>query len=182
MLALLTAVPLVACAADDNRAQDTRDNPAAVGTAGTDAPDADFVEEQLADGNAEIELGRLAQQKASNPQVREFGEMMVRDHTQAGEELKQIATKHNIQLPADHDEHNDLRERLTKASAAEFDREYIDAMVNDHEKAVNDVEDKAEGSNNAEVKQWAAKTLPTLKQHLERAKQLQQTLNQNQNR
>lgn len=180
-LALLTAVPLVACGADDKRAQD-RDNPAAVGTAGTGAPDADFVEEQLAGGNAEIELGRLAQQKASNPQVREFAEMIVRDHTQAGEELKQIATKHNIQVPADRDEHNDLHEQLTKASAAEFDREYIEAMVDKHEKAVNDVEDKAEGSDNAEVKQWAAKTLPTLQQHLEKAKQIQQTLNQNQNR
>jgi putative membrane protein len=178
-LALMTAVALVGCAGDDNRAQDTaRDNPGAVGTAGAGAPDADFIEEQLVDGNAEVELGRLAQEKGTNPQVREFGEMMVQDHTQAGSELKQIASKHNIDMPppADRDEHNALQERLRKATGAEFDREYINAMVDEHEKAVSDVEDKAEGSDNPEVKQWAAKTLPTLKQHLERAKQLQETL------
>ena len=183
-LALMTAVPLVACGGDTNRAQDTRDNPAAVGTAGTGAPDADFIEEQLVDGNKEVELGRLAQQKASNPEVREFAQMMVQDHTQAGDELKQIASKHNIQPPTagDRDAHADLQEKLTNASGAEFDREYIDAMVDDHEKAVNDVKDKAEDADNPEVKQWAAKTLPTLQQHLDRAKQIQQTLNQSENR
>lgn len=180
-LALLTAVPLVACAGDDSRATDTRDNPAAVGTAGAAAPDADFIQDQLEDGNAEVELGRLAQQQATSPEVKEFGEMMVRDHTQAGEELKQIASKHDIQSPAaDRNEHDDLHERLTKATGAEFDREYINAMVDEHEKAVNDVEDKAEGSDNPEVKQWAAKTLPTLRQHLERAKQIKETLEQKQ--
>lgn len=176
--ALVTAVTLVACGGND-RANADRDNAPAVGTAGTanNAPDRDFVQEQLADGNAEVELGRLAQEKATRPEVREFGQMMVRDHTQAGEELRQIASKHNIQpAEADTGDHKDLHEKLTKATGAEFDREYIDAMVDDHEKAVNDVQEKAEDSDDPDVKQWAAKTLPTLKQHLERAKQIKENL------
>jgi putative membrane protein len=165
---------------------------AATGTSGTEAAniDRDFVEDQLADGNAEVELGRLAEQKASSADVREFGAMMVRDHQKAGTELKQIASRHDIQPEASgaaretagtsgpmmHEEHRDLHERLSKLSGAEFDREYIDAMVNAHQKAVDAVEEKATDGDNAEVKQWAASTLPTLKQHLERAKQIQANL------
>jgi putative membrane protein len=81
-----------------------------------------------------------------------------------------------------HDEQRDLHERLSKLSGAEFDREYIDAMLNAHQKAVDAVEEKATDGDNAEVKQWAASTLPTLKQHLERAKQIQANLQNTRNR
>ena len=150
----------------------------AVGTAGSDSNiDREFIEDQLADGNAEVELGRLAQERASNPQVREFAGMMVTEHRKAGDQLKEIASRHNVEMTAEtRDEHHDLRERLSKLSGAEFDREYIDAMVDDHEKAVKDVEDQAEDAENAALKQWASSTLPNLRQHLERAKQIQSNL------
>lgn len=150
----------------------------AVGTAGSDSNiDREFIEDQLADGNAEVELGRLAQERASNPQVREFASMMVTEHRKAGDQLKEIASRHNVEMPAEtRDEHHDLRERLSTLSGAEFDREYIDAMVDDHEKAVKDVEDQAEDAKNAALKQWASSTLPSLRQHLERAKQIQSNL------
>ena len=176
-LAFIAAVSL-ACG-DGNR--DTTDTaaPGTAGTAGTAGADVDrdFIQDQLADGEAEVELGRLVQERATNPEVKEFGQMMVRDHQQAGSELKQIASKHNIQPPAaGHDDHNDLQQRLSKLSGAEFDREYMKAMVEDHEEAVNEVERKAENADNPEVRQWASKTLPTLKQHLERARQIQDNL------
>lgn len=181
-LAAIAAMSVVACAGDDARNQTARDTTpgtaqGTAGTSGTAAIDRDFVENQLADGQAEIVLGQLAAQRASNPAVRQFGEMMVRDHQKAGEELKQLASKHNLQLSTTmDDDHNDLRERLAKLSGAEFDREYINAMVEDHQEAVDDTRDKAERGDNTEIKQWASRTLPVLEQHLERAKQLKEQL------
>jgi putative membrane protein len=169
----LAMVVTLACDRGDN----TTGNAGTVGTTGAASDvDRDFVEDQLAGGHAEVELGRLAQERASNAEVREFAGMMVRDHQKAGDELKQIASRHNVRAEdAMHDDHNDLRERLSTLSGNEFDREYIDAMVADHQKAVDAVDGKAD-SDNADVKQWAASTLPTLKQHLERAKQIQANL------
>ena len=151
------------------------------GTAGTTGAaanvDRDFIEDMLADGHAEVALGQLVQERAARPEVKEFGQMMVRDHQKAGAELKQIAGKHNIQVDGgEHGDHNDLRERLSKLSGAEFDREYMKAMVDEHEKAVNDVEKKAANADNPDVRQWASQTLPTLRQHLERARQIQEGL------
>jgi putative membrane protein len=179
----LVATLSMACGGGNDRANDRAAAPAggtagAAGTAGSaGAPDADFIQDQLADGDAEVALGRLVQERATNPQVKEFGEMMVQDHQKAGAELKQIAGKHNITVEGkEANEHNDAREKLSKLSGAEFDREYMKTMVDDHEKAVNDVERKAENADNPEVRQWASKSLPTLRQHLERARQIQETL------
>jgi putative membrane protein len=177
--AVLVSMAAVACNGDRDRA--SRDAaPGTAGTAGTTdiaIGDRNFVKDMAADGQAEVALGEMAQQKATNPDVKEFAAMMVRDHSRAGEELKGIAAKHNIELNTDLDDHaKDLRERLAKTSGADFDRDYIKAMVEDHEEAVDDAKDKAEHSDNAELKQWAAKTLPTLQQHLERAKQIHDAL------
>lgn len=152
----------------------------AVGTTGTAAGDREFVEAQLADGDAEVDLGRLAQDHAASPDVREFASMMVRDHTQAADALKPIATKHKIHPdPSAHEAHHDLHERLAKLTGPEFDLQYIDAMVDAHQKAVDAVERRAESSDNPDVKRWASQTLPTIKQHLERAKQIQSKLKDN---
>jgi putative membrane protein len=187
MLAVCLAAATAACSGD--RADTTPANDAAVGTGGTAVPadtaadvgraDRDFVAEMIAGGQAEVELGKLAEEKSSNKQVKDFAAMMVRDHTKAGEDLKAVAGTARVDLTqanADTDDHHDLRERLSKLSGAQFDREYIKAMVDDHENAVNDVEDKANGGDNPEIKAWASKTLPTLKTHLERAKQIDEAL------
>ena len=176
--AALVSMTAVACADNDRASRDaTPGTPGAAGTAGTSTGDRGFVEHMVADGQAEVMLGQMAQQKAASPEVKEFGTMMVRDHQTAGQELKSIAAKHNIELKTELDgDHKDLHERLAKLSGAEFDREYMKAMVDDHEKAVDDAKEKAEGSDNPDIKRWASKTLPTLQQHLERARQNNQTL------
>jgi putative membrane protein len=170
----LAMVAALACDRSD------RANSGTVGTTGTGAEsnvERDFIEDQLAAGNAEVDLGRLAQDRAGSPDVREFANMMVQDHQRAGDQLKAIANKQNVRAEAEaHDDHRDLQERLSKLSGAEFDREYMDAMVKDHEKAIDAVEAKAEKSDNADVKQWAAATLPSLKQHLDKANQIQSNL------
>jgi putative membrane protein len=177
----------IGCAGDDGRETRTDGNPPAVGTSGANAntrsdADASWVRDQLEDGEAEVMLGRLASEKARHPQVKEFAEMMVRDHTKAGAELKQAA---GAQATADartaenrDGDHKDLHERLSKLSGAEFDREYMKAMIDEHEEAVNELEGKAKDADNAQIKDWAGKTLQHVQHHLERAKQIQQTLEQ----
>ena len=172
--AAIVSMAVVGCARDNERANQTG-TPGAAGTAGTaDTADRDFIEDITKGNQGEIVLGQLAEEKATNPSVREFAQMMVRDHTKAGDEFKQVLTRANAQVPTvSTDDINDERERLAKLSGAEFDREYIKKMVDDHETTVDKVRDEAENGKNADVKQWASKTLPTLQQHLDRAKEIQ---------
>jgi putative membrane protein len=122
-------------------------------------------------GMAEVEMGKLALQRATDPSVREFGQRMVTDHTRANAELKTIATQKNIQLPAEvTSEQKSTMEKLAKLSGAEFDKEYMSDMVKDHETDVKDFQTQASDGTDAEIKAFAAKTLPTLQSHLQMAR------------
>jgi len=122
-------------------------------------------------GMAEVELGKLAAEKAQNAEVKAFGQKMIADHSKAGEELKQLAAQKKVMLPPDVlPTHKELMEKLSKLSGADFDREYVKAMVEAHEKDVTAFESVAKGATDADVKAFAAKTLPTLKMHLEMVK------------
>ena len=178
-LGICLAASIVACSSDKRDDANARpgDRGAAVGTAGANA-ERDFIEDQLEDGQAEINLGNLAAERASNAEVKAFAQMMVRDHQMAGDELKQAATATNVQLnpPAEPDgDHKNAQEELAKLSGPEFDRKYMDKMVDEHEEAVSEVEKKAD-SENPQVRQWATKTLPKLREHLAQAKQIKETL------
>src|SRR3982751_5197371 len=95
-------------------------------------------------GMAEVELGRLATQRAGDPSVREFGARMVADHSRANSELKSIAAQKGIQLPADlNAEQKSEKDKLAQMSGAEFDKEYMSAMVKDHETDVKDFDTQA---------------------------------------
>ena len=176
ILGLGLAVTIVACGDRPNDA-----DPNAVGTSGVAAnAERDFIEDQLEDGNREVVLGNLAVERATNPQVKEFGQMMVTEHQAAGEELRQLAARANVRLEADNDGDDDLRDmngKLSKLSGREFDLEYMAAMVEDHKEAIDEVEDKVDATN-AEVKAWAAKALPKLRAHLQQAERLHETLKQ----
>lgn len=179
-LGISLAASVVACSgekrANDNAAAG-RDNPAAVGTAGAGA-DRDFIQDQLEDGQAEVALGKIAAERATHAEVKQFGQQMVRDHQTAGDELRQAAQSANAQVtpPAELDgDHKNHQEELLKLSGAEFDRKYIDIMVDEHQEAVNELEKKVD-SDNPQIRQWATKSLPVVRQHLEHAKQLDKTL------
>jgi putative membrane protein len=173
---LPVAIALSSACADRNQAAYKEGGNPGVGTVDLQRPNnAPFVSDMLEDGRAEVELGHLAQQRASNAAVREFGAVMVRDHTKAGDELKAVASDHGDSTHQDSDaDHKRLHDNLRELSGDAFDREYIDAMVKEHEEAVRELEQKSESPSNDPVKQWAAKTLPAVRQHLERAKQIQQ--------
>ncbi len=132
--------------------------------------DRTFVEKAAAGGLAEVELGKLAEQKGTNDQVKSFGRRMVEDHSKANDELKTLAQSKNITLPADLDTHDQaLKDRLSKLSGPAFDHAYMQAMVSDHRKDLNEFRRESTAGKDADVKTFASKTLPTLEDHLKMA-------------
>jgi putative membrane protein len=136
--------------------------------------DRKFVMEAARGGVAEVELGKLAGERASNDAVKQFGQRMVTDHGKANEELKELAQQKKLTLPTGLDsKHRKLHDRLSKLSGAEFDRAYVEEMVKDHRKDVTDFRREAERARDADLKTWAGKTLPTLEDHLKQVQSLQ---------
>jgi putative membrane protein len=132
-----------------------------------------FAAKAATGGLAEVELGKLAVEKGADASVKEFGQRMVADHTRANAELKAVAAKKNIQLPADlTSEQKEMRDKLAKLSGAEFDKEYMEDMVKDHEEDVEDFKTQAEKGTEPDIKSFAAKTLPTLQSHLQMAQEV----------
>jgi len=103
----------------------------------SDAASKQFVEKMLVANMAEIQLGQMAVAQATNPSVKSFAQMMVTDHTQANEELMPVAQQLGVQPPAQLDSKNrSVADRLAKLQGAEFDRQYMKAMVDAHKDAV----------------------------------------------
>lgn len=137
------------------------------------ADDRGFVMQAAAGGLAEVKLGEMAQRKGASEAVKRFGAQMVADHSKANDELKQVAAAKGLQPPAALDQkHAAVAARLDKLSGAEFDREYIRAMLDDHRQTVALFERQAAQGRDAELKAFAQKTLPTLRQHLTHAENL----------
>lgn len=127
-------------------------------------------------GMMEVELGKIAAQKAGNKKIKDFGEMMVKDHTKANDELKKLAAEKNITLPATISDDNQKHiDNLNKESGKDFDKDYIDMMVKDHKDDIDLFEDAAKNSKDSSFKNFASKTLPTLYKHLGAAKAIQKT-------
>src|SRR4051812_38658851 len=134
------------------------------------AADQTFVMKAAKGGLAEVQLGQLAADKASSPDVKQFGQRMVTDHGKANDELKTLAQQKNITLPTDLDAKDKAtHDRLAKMSGAEFDRAYMQHMLMDHRKDVNEFKHESTAGKDPDVKAWAGKTLPTLEEHLKMA-------------
>jgi putative membrane protein len=129
--------------------------------------DTRFIQKAAADSLAEIELGKLAQQKAMREEVQQFAARMVEDHTNAQAELKTIAGANGVELPTAIDrKHRRLLDKLSKLSGGDFDREYMEHMVSDHKHDVREFRERAKEKDASPVKTFAANTLPTLEGHL----------------
>jgi len=133
-----------------------------------------FADKAAVAGMAEVELGRMASRQASSSKVKSFGDRMVADHTKAGDELKSIATTKGMTLPTSLDSmHQATRDRLANLSGAEFDRAYMDAMVMGHQTVASELMTEANGGADPQFKAFAAKTLPTVQDHLRMARDIQ---------
>jgi putative membrane protein len=139
----------------------------AAGLAIAQTPDTKFVKEAAVGGMAEVELGKLAKDKGASDGVKQFGQKMVDDHGAANDELKSVAKKKNIDLPASLDaKHQATVDRLSKLSGAAFDRAYISEMLKDHQMDVKEFQHESGTASDPDIKGFAAKTLPTLQEHL----------------
>jgi putative membrane protein len=147
--------------------------PAASAPATLARSDRSFVLEAADDGMAEVELGKLAQQKGSSDAVKSYGAKMVEDHGKANGELKSIAAAKGITLPtAPSAKHQKALDAMGKRSGADFDKAYARQMQADHRKAVALFQKQSKSGADADLKAFAAKTLPTLQQHLDHARSL----------
>lgn len=157
LLPLLMLVPVCALAADKS-------------------PDESFYKKAAEGGMAEVELGKLAQQKGQSPAVKEFGAMMVKDHSAANEKLKVIAAQKGVELPSS----PSMAQKATKTklevlSGDTFDKSYVKGMVEDHEEDIKEFEKEASSGKDPDAKAFAAATLPTLREHLTHIRQVAAT-------
>ena len=140
------------------------------------APDKKFVENAVAGGRAEVQLGQLATEKAGSPRVREFGARMVQDHSTANDQLTRILSEQGITESVPSEKTTKTVERLQSKSGHEFDRAYMSDMVKDHKKDIAEFKKEAADGRNPEIRNWAAQTVPVLEDHLHMAQQTQSSL------
>ena len=171
--AALSVTLLTSCESDPNPAKED-----AVEVA-EDRNDAKFNDTQMEDpaewvtkaaegGLLEVEFGKLAQQNATNPKVRELGKMMAEEHGKANEELKAIAMKKNITLPtAMSDDHQNKYKDMAAKKGADFDKAYTDMMVEDHKDDIEMYQKQAQDGKDMDFKNFAAGKVPTLQHHLQ---------------
>jgi putative membrane protein len=143
------------------------------GMANMAAQDHNFLMDAAMGGMLEVELGRMATTQGASDAVKQFGQRMVDDHGKANQELMSLAQSKGITLPTEIDEkHKKDMTKLSSLSGAEFDREYGKMMVSDHRKDVSEFEKQSTRGTDADLKAFATKTLPTLKEHLKMAESL----------
>ena len=182
-VALIVALAAIGCARDEA----VTDTAAATDTtltspAGTASPplqstltasDRDFVQKATEIGMTEVQLATNVSKRATSADVRAYADRMIVDHNQANQELMQIAAAKNVDPPANiPPDKQQLDSELAKLSGRALDKTYMTAMVNDHAKAVSDFEAAIPRLADAEVKGWAERTLPVLREHHRMAEQI----------
>jgi putative membrane protein len=133
--------------------------------------DSKFMTEAASGGMMEVKAGQIATERGISKEVKAFGQKMIEEHSKANAELKDLAAKKNVTLPdsLSNDDQKKI-DKLNKADAKDFDKTYMDMMVDDHKSDVDAFQKKVDNPKDADVKAWADKTLPTLIHHLDLAK------------
>lgn len=172
------SLPMVSFPADPPSARPSQPEAAAPARAeNTNLSEADrkFIQEAALGGLMEVELGRVALQKSSDDRVRQMAQHIVDDHTQANERLQALARAKGVDIPAQLDaKHQKQLDKMQKLSADRFDREYTAMMVSDHKEDIKEFRHAAAHAGDADLKQFAAGTLPALEQHLRMAENAKQ--------
>lgn len=149
--------------------EDSNSNKMDASIAPATVPD-EFVNNAVKGGMMEVTLGKLAQANSSNDDIKEYGRMLERDHEAANNQLKAVAQAEHIAIPvAMADEQNMHINHLQNLKGIEFDKAFIAMMVDDHSKNIDEFKKAAKANSNEKIKDFAAKTLPTLQTHLNKA-------------
>lgn len=152
----------------DSNSMMSGDTISAISSGPVSEEDAKWAVEAANGGMTEVELGKAAQEKASSERLKNFGAMMVADHGKAGDKLKQIAAAKNITLPASlSDKSQKDLENLNKKSGKDFDKAYINMMIDDHKKDVDEFKKGSADLKDSDLKNFAAETLPVIQMHLD---------------
>jgi putative membrane protein len=137
------------------------------------AEDVKFIEKAASGGLHEVQLGQLASQRAMDPEVKKFGEMMVTDHGKANKELMDVAQQMGVKVPTQMNaEHQAEYTKFTTMKGQAFDQAYIKHMVDDHKKASEEFKNATETAKDSRLRAFASKTLPTIREHLTKAEQI----------
>lgn len=184
-LAVAVMVGMASCNSNSN-GDDSKDSTEAINNEAIDATassdsmaraqkeDVDDVIEIASGGMMEVELGKIALQKATSSKVKQFAQMMIDDHTKANDELKALASSKNIVLPETLiDKHQKTVNDVSEETGKKFDKKYMDTMVEDHKNDVDKFRKIADKANDSDIKAFAAKTLPKLIHHREEAEKLE---------
>ena len=140
------------------------------------ASEKSFVEKAAKGNLAEVELGKLAQQKSSDSKVKDFGQQMITDHSKANDQLKTIADSAGVKWPDQlTGESKTLYDRLEKLSGNQFDQLYIRSMVEDHKKDVQEYKTASKQVKDPQLKTYVEQTLPIIEQHLTHAESVSKT-------
>jgi putative membrane protein len=135
--------------------------------------DKNFLKEAASGGQFEVKLGKIAEEQATSPEVKKFGELMVKDHTALNKLLTDLADSKGLDIPKKMNKKDQEEfEKLSKLNGADFDSRYMKLMVADHVNDVSKFEEMANGASDPDVRAFANKALPVLKDHLQRARQL----------
>ncbi|WP_300601229.1 DUF4142 domain-containing protein [Niabella sp.] len=184
-MVMITGMSLLSCntgadskkAAEDSNAVKFNKSDTANPSSATLEKDADFAVTAADGGLMEVALGQLAQRNGAHAEVKDFGLMMVKDHSAANNELKALATQKNISLPDSLSEGLKKKyDRLRSLKGAAFDKEYIKLMVEDHKEDVNAFRNYTNKGADQNLVQWAAGKLPVLEAHLQHAQQVDSLL------
>jgi putative membrane protein len=145
----LAAALTVGCKSDRSAANNRAGDSGAVGTSGAardnnvSSGDRNFVKDVTIANLAEMDLARTALERGSAPDVKKFAQMMIDDHTKAGNSLRTIATEYQIETPAQvDDDHRDKADKLSKKTGMDFDRDYADMMVDGHQDFIDKLESR----------------------------------------
>lgn len=140
--------------------------------------DADFLKKAAKGGLTEVELGRLAARKAVSPEVKQFANRMIRDHSKANQQLTALAASKGVDVPKSAPLSEDASAaHLKMLSGKSFDEAYVKMMVEDHKEDVADFQKESESAQDPDVKNFASKTLPILQSHLDQITQIQSNFN-----
>jgi len=174
---LVASVAVVSASAQTTSPATGKTPQATPSSTATDTTARGFLTKAAEGGMAEVELGRLASTKATNSEVKAFAQKLVTDHSKANDEVKALAAKKNITLPTSVGaKHKAEHDKLAAMSGAAFDRAYVDAMLADHQKDVAEFKQQSTMNQDADVKAFAARTLPTLEAHLKQVESLSKSV------
>lgn len=162
MVALLAAAPAIA---QGNKA----------GQGASSGGDTKFIEHVARGGQAEVDLGRLGEQKAQSTEVKALARRLVADHTKSNQQLMKIAQQEGVQPPAQQSKsERSERAKLEKLDGQAFDQAFVKQIVQDHQKDIKYFQKEQESLKDPQLRSFAQQTLPVLQEHLQMAQETEQ--------